>query len=181
MFDCVVCLALLPKQPLLELSPLVLYSMLTPATNTVPINITSPWLKPLVDYCSFLPSNMTHHMQLKVIKATIANLAILRRITWIVSATDANPEVESAIKWPQPRRHVTSNISHALIVLTPYFSEKYVTGNLFSLIFFQQSLCSRRLFFLGRKEKYLAACKKKNYVACYAGYVCPPWPTWRAV
>ena len=38
---------------------------------------------------------MTHHMQLKVIKATIANLAILRRITWIVSATDANPEVES--------------------------------------------------------------------------------------
>ena len=90
-----VCLALLPKQPLLELSPLVLYSMLTPTTNTVPINITSPWLKPLVDYCSFLPSNMTHHMQLKVIKATIANLAILRRITWIVSATDANPEVES--------------------------------------------------------------------------------------
>ena len=35
-------------------------------------------------------------MQLKVIKATIANLAILRRMTWIVSATDANPEVESA-------------------------------------------------------------------------------------
>ena len=90
------CLALLPKQLLLELSPLVLYSMLTPTTNTVPINITPPWLKPLIDYCSFLPSNMTHHMQLKVIKATIANLAILRRITWIVSATDANPEVESA-------------------------------------------------------------------------------------
>ena len=91
-----VCLALLPKQPLLELSPLVLYSMLTPATNTVPINITSSWLKPLVDYCSFLPLNMTHHMQLKVIKATIANLAILRRMTWIVSTTDANTEVESA-------------------------------------------------------------------------------------
>lgn len=49
-----------------------------------------------LDYCSFLPSNMTHHMQLKVIKAAIANLAILRRIPWIVSATDANPEVESA-------------------------------------------------------------------------------------
>ena len=91
-----VCLALLPKQPLLELSPLVLYSMLTPATNTVPINITSPWLKPLVDYRSFLPSNMTHHMQLKVIKAAIANLVILCRITWIVSASDANLEVESA-------------------------------------------------------------------------------------
>ena len=39
---------------------------------------------------------MTHHMQLKVIKAAIANLAILRRIPWIVYATDANPEVESA-------------------------------------------------------------------------------------
>ena len=91
-----VCLALLPKKPLLELSLLVLYSMLTPATNTVPINISSPWLKPLNDYCSFLPSNMTHHMQLKAIKATIVNLAILRRIIWIVSATDANPEVESA-------------------------------------------------------------------------------------
>ena len=70
--------------------------MLTVTTNTVPINITSSWLKPLVDYCSFLPLNMTHHMQLKVIKATLANLAILRRIPWIVSATDANPEVESA-------------------------------------------------------------------------------------
>ena len=91
-----VCLALLPKKPLLELSPLVLYSMLTPATNTVPINISSPWLKPLNDYCSFLLSNMTHHMQLKAIKATIVNLTILRRIIWIVSATDANPEVESA-------------------------------------------------------------------------------------
>ena len=42
-----VCLALLPKKPLLELSLLVLYSMLTPATNTVPINISSPWLKTL--------------------------------------------------------------------------------------------------------------------------------------
>ena len=39
---------------------------------------------------------MTHHMQLKVIKAAIANLVILRRITWIVSASDANLEVESA-------------------------------------------------------------------------------------
>ena len=73
-----------------------LYSMLTATTDTVPINITSQWLKPLVDYCSFLPLNMTHHMQLKVIKATIANLAILRRMTWIVSTTDANTEVESA-------------------------------------------------------------------------------------
>ena len=70
--------------------------MLTATTNTAPINITSQWLKPLVDYCSFLPLNMTHHMQLKVIKATIANLAILRRMTWIVSTTDANTEVESA-------------------------------------------------------------------------------------
>ena len=31
----------------------------------------------------------------------------------------------------------------------------------FLWFFFQQSLRSRRLFFLGRKEKYLAACKKK--------------------
>ena len=129
-----VCLALLPKQPLLELSPLVLYSILTPATNTVPINITSPWLKPLVDYCSFLPSNMTHHMQLKVIKATIANLAILRRITWIVSATDANPEVESGNQMTSasPPRHIKyqsrTHCAHAIFW--------YVTGNLFSLFFF---------------------------------------------
>ena len=75
-----------------------LYSMLTATTNTVPINIISPWLKPLVDYCSFLPLNMTHHMQLKVIKATIA---ILRRITWIVSATDAKPKSKVQIKSPQ--------------------------------------------------------------------------------
>ena len=128
-----VCLALLPKQPLLELSPLVLYSMLTPTTNTVPINITSPWLKPLVDYCSFLPSNMTHHMQLKVIKATIANLAILRRITWIVSATDANPEVESGNQMTSasPPCHIKyqsrTHCAHAIFW--------YVTGNLFSLSF----------------------------------------------
>ena len=133
------CLALLPKQPLLELSPLVLYSMLTPATNTVPINITSPWLKPLVDYCSFLPSNMTHHMQLKVIKATIANLAILRRMTWIVSTTDANTEVESAnqmtsasspchVKY-QSRTHCAHaifwwEVRHGKLIFFDFFSNK---------------------------------------------------------
>ena len=131
--------------------------MLTVTTNTVPINIISPWLKPLVDYCSFLPLNMTHHMQLNVIKATIA---ILRRITWIVSATDANRKSKVQIKSPQPHRHVTSTISHALIVLTPYFGEKYVTGNLFSLFFPNIDCVAEACVFLGRKEKYLAVCKK---------------------
>ena len=31
-----------------------LYSMLTATTNTVPINITSPWLKPLIIVHSYL-------------------------------------------------------------------------------------------------------------------------------
>ena len=143
-----VCLALLPKQPLLEfspLSPLVPYSMLTPTTNAVPINITSPWLKPLVDYCSFLPLNMTHHMQLKVIKATIANLAILRRMTWIVSTTDANTEVESANQMTSassPCRH-----------MAPYGVRRHILARItsretcFLCFFSQHSLRSRRLFF----------------------------------
>ena len=45
-----------------------------------------------LDYYSFLPSNMTHHMQVNVVnRATIAHLAILG----LVACTDANPEVES--------------------------------------------------------------------------------------
>ena len=45
-----------------------------------------------LDYYSFLPSNMTHHMQVNVInRATIAHLAILGPVT----CTDANPEFES--------------------------------------------------------------------------------------
>ena len=76
---------------------------------------------------------MTHHMQLKVIKATIANLAILRRITWIVSATDANPEVESGNQMTSasPPCHIKyqsrTHCAHAIFW--------YVTRNLFSLSF----------------------------------------------
>ena len=146
-----VCLALLPKQPLLELSPLVLYSMLTPATNTVPINITSPWLKPLVDYCSFLPSNMTHHMQLKVIKATIANLAILRRMTWIVSTTDANTEGESANQMTSASSPCHVNYQSRTHCAHAIFWRELRHGKLvffvFFVFFFQHSLRSRRLFF----------------------------------
>ena len=90
---------------------------------------------------------MTHHMQLKVIKAAITNLAILRRIPWIVSATDANPEVESAnqmtlasspchIKY-QSRTHC----AHAI------FWRELRHGKLVFFVFFQHSLRSRRLFF----------------------------------
>ena len=77
-------------------------------------------------------------MQLKVIKATIANLAILRRITWIVSATDANPEVESA-------NQMTSASSPCHI---KYQSRTHCAhGKLIFFVFFQHSLRNRRLFF----------------------------------
>ena len=46
-------------------------------------------------------------------------------------------------------------------MLTPYFGEKYVTGNLFSLFFPDIACVAEACFFLGRKEKYLADCKKK--------------------
>lgn len=71
-------------------------------------------------------------------------------------------EVESANQITSDfDRNVTLTISHALIVLTPYFGEKYVTGNLFSLFFPDIACVAEACFFLGRKEKYLAVCKKK--------------------
>ena len=67
-----------------------------------------------LDYYSFLPSNMTHHMQVNVVnRATIAHLAILGP----VACTDANPV---KVKGPQTRCRMTRQIlSHALIVVTP--------------------------------------------------------------
>ena len=133
--------------------------MLTPATNTVPINISSPWLKTLSWLLFILTFKYDTPHAVKGDKSYDCE-----------SCHFASHNLDRFCNWCKPgSRKWESNdlslaaMSHQISVTHSLCSRHILVrhGKLIFFVFFQHSLRSRRLFFEGERRNISRPVKKK--------------------
>ena len=136
--------------------------MLTPATNTVPINISSPWLKTLSWLLFILTFKYDTPHAVKGDKSYdceschFASHNLDRFCNWCKPGSRKWESNDLSLAAMSHQISVTHSLCSRHILVRSTSRETY-----FLCFFFQHSMRSKAPVFLGRKKKYLAACKKK--------------------